>query len=682
MIHLISKRGRILYLLVFIVLFSSLAIAHRDFYFTTPLAEYGDDAINSLQIANAKRVEEIHGHYSRWGFHHPGPAYFYLYALGETVLYEWLHVVPSAYNAHLLTGLLLQSIIFTITLALVSRMASGRLFIPIVLLLAALHFGAAGRTFTSIWPPYTLLFPFLGFLVGCALVAMGSGQILPWVVLMGCMLVHNHVAQPLFVIPLFLWSYGSLVWSLYREGHDHSLTAGVRAFPRSHLFAAAIAALFLLPIIIDLLHGSNSNLLQILIHLQRTGGERKTLYQSVLYFLSFLFYESSPEIYLDKIGSTSLTFIWQKPWLLWAWITILITLGVYWTGRAKREKPQSSELLFVKQLTLAWLMAIGLSLVWGILITGPMTSFNGHFYYAIAFVPFMLAAMMIAHMLERHVPTAYVTVPLTIASLGLFYIVFSKQPIYHGTWNVQPLRQLLAAEDDAPDEVYLVFRRGDWPLAAGVALELRRQGINFLVAPQWQFMFGEEHTLTDQDDYRENMSIWRLLPASMLPLESKLITEDVGVLQVDKRLASLSPEGDIIAFGDDGNSQYYEGVGWGGIEAQFVWSAARITTILFSPGPADRDVCLMIDGFPYLADGMLAAQRVEIEFNGAPLDTITWDRDETQSVRVPSQLWNSTGEAELRFTFPQAVSPFALGASAGRRVLGVAFRELRTTSCE
>jgi hypothetical protein len=33
-----------------------------------------DYAANAMQIHNAKPLKQLYGNYSRWGFHHPGPA--------------------------------------------------------------------------------------------------------------------------------------------------------------------------------------------------------------------------------------------------------------------------------------------------------------------------------------------------------------------------------------------------------------------------------------------------------------------------------------------------------------------------------------------------------------------------------------------------------------------------------
>jgi hypothetical protein len=182
-----------------LVLVIALGASSYDQYFRTPLLESGDIAVNALQVDNAKHFREIYGNYSRFEFNHPGPAFFYLYAAGEWLLHDLLHVVPSPGNAHLLASMFGQSFFFALALALIAAHVPGRLWLGVAALGAALHFGPLQSPFMSIWPPHVLLMPFLCFVVACASFACGRISHLPWVVLAGGFLFHGHVAQPLFV---------------------------------------------------------------------------------------------------------------------------------------------------------------------------------------------------------------------------------------------------------------------------------------------------------------------------------------------------------------------------------------------------------------------------------------------------------------------------------------------------
>ena len=73
------------------------------------LYEQGDGGANSILIAQAKHFTLLIGNYSREGFNHPGPAYMYVQAAGQWLFFYALHLVPTAWNAHVLAVFVLNS---------------------------------------------------------------------------------------------------------------------------------------------------------------------------------------------------------------------------------------------------------------------------------------------------------------------------------------------------------------------------------------------------------------------------------------------------------------------------------------------------------------------------------------------------------------------------------------------
>lgn len=193
--------------LLFLALLVLLATVNGRFYFATPYHEYGDLAVNALQIDRAKHFGELYGNYSRFEFNHPGPALFYVYAWSEALFVDLLHVCPTPHNAHALAGLAVQCFFFVLGLTIAGGWIRAPLFLPLALLFGAIHFGLAKDAFISIWPPNVLAMPFFAFAIACISLGGGRGQHLAWVVLSGSVLVHAHVAQPLFVGTLFLFAY-------------------------------------------------------------------------------------------------------------------------------------------------------------------------------------------------------------------------------------------------------------------------------------------------------------------------------------------------------------------------------------------------------------------------------------------------------------------------------------------
>src|SRR5215469_4155805 len=83
----------------FALVLAVLVIRSR-FLFTASFYEQGDAGANSILIQQAMHGRLLIGNYSRGGFNHPGPAYMYVQAAGQWLFRYALHVVPTAWNAH------------------------------------------------------------------------------------------------------------------------------------------------------------------------------------------------------------------------------------------------------------------------------------------------------------------------------------------------------------------------------------------------------------------------------------------------------------------------------------------------------------------------------------------------------------------------------------------------------
>jgi hypothetical protein len=162
------------FLLLWLALVAVFVLPHFRFYFLEAGYEFGDFAINALEIRKAKFFCALYGNPSRWGFRHPGPAFFYAYAAGEYLL----QAIPSPYSAHLIIGIIIQTGLVW-TLSILRRHVQYPFVVPLALVAGLCIFGVInyhmiGSSFESIWPPYVLLVPFLCFLVASAAIASGS----------------------------------------------------------------------------------------------------------------------------------------------------------------------------------------------------------------------------------------------------------------------------------------------------------------------------------------------------------------------------------------------------------------------------------------------------------------------------------------------------------------------------
>ena len=232
-------------------------LVRNAFLFSTPEYEDADMGANSILIEQARRFTLLVGHYSREHFNEPGPAFLYVQAWGESLFYDALHLVPTAWNGQLI-GLYALNALFAAAVVAVgygwTRSVGGAAAtLAAVALLGALH----PTAFSSDWMPYVFVPAYLAFLVAIASVAAGRGQDCWLAALAGWFLIHGYAAFLLFVPVLAVAAVAAVLWRRWRE----NVKAGKSGIERSvfspparrvWIPVAAISAVFALPMAVEL----------------------------------------------------------------------------------------------------------------------------------------------------------------------------------------------------------------------------------------------------------------------------------------------------------------------------------------------------------------------------------------------------------------------------------------------
>jgi hypothetical protein len=231
----------------FLVLLAILCVRNR-FLFTSRLYEQGDAGANSILITQAKHFTLLIGNYSREGFNHPGPAYMYVQAAGEWLLRDTLHAVPTAWNAHMLAVFALDCAFVSLGVMIIygwTRSVAGALIAAAAI--TALAIWQPG-ILNSDWMPYMYVMTYVVFLLAAASVTAGAARDVWIMTLAGWLLIHGHACFLFFVPLITACTVALLAW---RHGPRAVLTRFTRD-RRLWLPVAAISALFLLPIVVNL----------------------------------------------------------------------------------------------------------------------------------------------------------------------------------------------------------------------------------------------------------------------------------------------------------------------------------------------------------------------------------------------------------------------------------------------
>jgi hypothetical protein len=230
---------------------SAVLVARNAFLFSQRLYEDGDMASNSIRIEQARHFTLLIGDYSRLRFSHPGPAYMYVQAWGEELCYDILHVVPTPWNGQVLAVYALNSAFVALAVGVVygwTRSVRGAAAcLAAFAAFAALH----PLVLSSDWMSYLYMPTYAVFVIAAGSVAAGRARDAWILALTGWFLIHGHAAFLFFVPVIVVAALAIALWPA-----RGTLRSSARTFFATRrgvwVPVAAISALFLLPIVINL----------------------------------------------------------------------------------------------------------------------------------------------------------------------------------------------------------------------------------------------------------------------------------------------------------------------------------------------------------------------------------------------------------------------------------------------
>jgi hypothetical protein len=148
--------------------------------------------------------------------HHPGPLFFEYLALPVRLLGPpWVALGVGLLNAAAIVGIAVIG----------ARRGGAPLMAVATAIAAALSWTLGSYRLVEPWQPHAMLLPFLLFLMLVWTVSCGDGPALPWLVLVGSLVLQTHLSYVLLVSGLSVWA---VVWLLL-SGRGHREQPGRRS---------------------------------------------------------------------------------------------------------------------------------------------------------------------------------------------------------------------------------------------------------------------------------------------------------------------------------------------------------------------------------------------------------------------------------------------------------------------
>lgn len=425
---------------------------------TLDLQPWGDMAADMLLT---RKISEdgylLTGHYSRFGFSHPGPFFFYTNFVAEAL---FMPLGATLFGAWVLSSSLLNLVFVLLATTALAQLYTPRPWLA-ALAAAAVPLCLPGDAVFNPWMPYRLVLPYMAFF--CCLLPLWQGRwrMLPLAVLLAGILIHGYVTLPLFtLVPLLL----VCTYTWWRR------TPAFVEIRRPLLQAAAIAVLFMLPIVLDFAWHPEGNLRRLL------GAAKANAPPAADYSAA-----------LDLLG---------KFWLQLALLLASIALIALVVAVATRNRVAPAPLL--PALALVLLISL-LFVVYHASAPPPLHEFVAYFYRGV------VCAVMAVLVLSALTSLQIVEVKNALAALVLVLVtwVVARNAVTPSV-NEDHLRELSSALLQRPETPLRIDYVGDdkWPFAAGLVYNLRHAGADACVTrPGMDYLFTENATCPGPAQY-------------------------------------------------------------------------------------------------------------------------------------------------------------------------------------
>ncbi len=448
-----------------------------------------DIAVTELYVQLATRGDLLLGAYSRFGWHHPGPMYF------------WLQVPFYAVSGQRGTGLYAGALAINLaSLAVLAWMLLrvDRGLLSVTLLGAWLLFAWRDRvTVSSPWTGHIPILATMTFVGLAAAVASGRRWMFPLLIVFGSFVTQAHVALAPLVSVLSLWALAGAV--VNRDEHPARLAAVLQTT------AWVLAALWLLPIAEELAQtpGNLTRLWRFFVS-DAGGGQPFTIaFAAWSYALIGVL---RPDLYTPYGGHLVLThLLWGIP----VAVAEVIALGVVGVRQVRARR------LFEGWLALTALVASLISL-WSIMRI-PADILDHEIYWIVPLGAMNLAIVAAAGLRAadgrwfrnasmRHAIADVLCTLLVLACVGAGFRDFDRSVAYE-TASVRTDAEINATYEsirgylDSQDIRKPLFRvERKWDMAAAVFVRLNRTARSFAVDDAAVPMFTDVFSAHGDED--------------------------------------------------------------------------------------------------------------------------------------------------------------------------------------
>jgi hypothetical protein len=452
-----------------------------------------DTALLEIYTRRALTGELLVGPYSRFGWHHPGPVYFYLLAP--------FYALSDLRSAGLNAGA------FTLGLCAVASMAwsvarsfNAAMSVPIV---ASIVWYAwrASDLIVSAWNPHAVILPTLAVVVSCAAVASHDIAVLPIAVVLASMSLQTNLGTGPAVVALLGLAVGATLLDL-RNGRT---TNGHRAIIA--VSVGLFVVLWLIPVVEQASH-SPGNMTALWRFFVSGPGPGQSLSTAAAGWAAMMSGVVDPNF----SPSISGTFVAGPMWLhATAALQVLLIAAVIALALQRRDRPLAwlASCCLITSMVGLWSVTrvqgtlMRYQIIWmsalGALNIGVVSG------AACQYLSGRLLARQAPILIRSAAPGIHGMLLAAYMWLGFYWLVPTLGGRLPATLSTDAVRRLSVDIQNylAGNQVRKpLFRLSQepWGTAVGILLELDRAGVRFAVEESWRSMFPDGFERTGDED--------------------------------------------------------------------------------------------------------------------------------------------------------------------------------------
>jgi hypothetical protein len=476
---------------------------------------YGDEALEALATRDVWTGHQLLGPYSRFGWHHPGPALFYSLAVPDRLL--------GSGGTGMVIGMLLLNAVAVAAVVIVVGCRAG----PWAALwsagsLAVLHLALGAAIFRQFWNPYAVIMPMLLLVVLAADAAIGTAASWCWALVAGSLAVQTHVSTGPAVAAVLVVSLVALLVTRRSRARTRRRRLryglhrppGGRAARVTAVAGLVVAVAMWVPPLVDAARHDPSNL-TLLWRFFTAHNPTHTLGEAVRTSLS-----AATAVPFGRHGALNAVVTRSTPTLVLAGLVLLaMAVAAILVGVRRGER-------FGPWVAVISLVSFGAAIVGGTRVVGPIAQYLTVWE---VFLPITLLVALGASILggtaapqpgsweaitRRSLLVPVATAVAVCAALAGTVVGVDQSaalPAPSG-YTSAPVRQevtdatrMVRAALAPSDRVVRLTMATDpaWPIAAGVSLNLERAGYKTTVAGttrDWGVLFGAGRRATGRED--------------------------------------------------------------------------------------------------------------------------------------------------------------------------------------